>query len=116
MKKYFVLYMAPTEEFQKVMANMASATPEQMKASMEGWNKWGDTHKDSIVDMGAPIGKTKRVSVEGTTDTKNEIGGYSIVRAESHDAAVALFTPDHPHFQIPRAWIEVMEIAEIPGM
>ena len=113
MKKYFVLYMAPMAEFQKLMA---ASTPEQSKGGMDAWMKWSQAHKGDIVDMGAPVGKTKRVSTAGATDTKNEIGGYSIVQAESHDAATKLFTLDHPHFWIPGAWVEVMEIMEMPGM
>jgi hypothetical protein len=40
---------------------------------------------------------------------------YSIVEAESHDAAAKLFS-DNPHLQIPQAFIEVMEIPPLPPM
>ena len=49
-------------------------------------------------------------------DTKNEIGGYSVVQAESHDAATKVFGKDHPHLQMPGAWIEIIEIMPLPGM
>jgi len=32
--------------------------------------------------VGRPLGKTKRVDAKGASDTKNGIGGYSIVQAE----------------------------------
>ena len=65
---------------------------------------------------GAPLGKTKRVDSSGASNTKNEIGGYSIVQAESPDAATKLFGKDHPHLQMPGTWIEIIEIMPIPGM
>jgi len=113
MKKFVVLYMAPRAEFEKMMK---SATPEQHKKGMEAWMKWMDKNKKSIVDGGAPLGKTKRVDAKGASDIKNEVGGYSIVQARSHADAVKMFGKQHPHLQIPKAWIEVVEIMPIPTM
>ena len=73
-------------------------------------------YKTSIVEGGAPLGKTKRVDSNGASNTKNEIGGYSVVQAESHDAATKIFGKDHPHLQMPGGWIEVVEIMPLPGM
>ena len=112
MKKFMVLYMAPAAEFGKLMAN---ANPEDMKKSMSDWRAWMEKHKESFIDGGAPLGKTKRVTAEGVTDVKNDIGGYSIIQAESHEAATKLFQ-GQPHFSIPGSWIEVMEIREMPGI
>jgi hypothetical protein len=39
---------------------------------------------------------------------------YTIVQADSHEAASKLFE-DHPHLGIPSASIEVMEIHALPG-
>ena len=61
-------------------------------------------------------GKTKRVDGKGASSTKNGVGGYSIVQAQSHSAAAKLFGKDHPHLQMPGAWIEIVEIMPIPGM
>ena len=92
------------------------STPEQQKKGMEAWMKWMNANKASIVEGGAPLGKTKRVDSNGASNTKNEVGGYSIVQAESHDAATKIFGKDHPHLQMPGAWIEIMEIIPVPGM
>jgi hypothetical protein len=73
-------------------------------------------YKTSIVEGGAPLGKTKRVDSNGASNTRNEIGGYSVVQAESHDAATKIFGKDHPHLQMPGAWIEIVEIMPMPGM
>ena len=88
MKKFMVLYMASGAEFAKMMKN---STPEQQKKGMDAWMKWMNANKTSIVEGGAPLGKTKRVDSKGASNTKNEIGGYSVVQAESHDAATKIF-------------------------
>jgi hypothetical protein len=68
----------------------------------------------SFADHGGPVGKTKRVAANGVSDTKNDIGGYSIVQAESYEAAAALFG-DNPHLALPGATVEIMEIVPVPG-
>ena len=94
---------------------MKKSTPEQMKAGMDAWMKWMDKNKQAITELGAPLGKTKRVTGGGTSATKNEITGYSIVQADSHDSAAKLFE-GHPHLHMSGASIEVMEVMPIPGM
>jgi hypothetical protein len=113
MKKFMVLYMASKAELEKMMKN---STPEQQQKGMEAWMKWMNENKTSLVDGGAPLGKTKRVDSNGASSTKNEIGGYSVVQAESHDAATNMFGEDHPHLQVPGAWIEIVEIMPVPGI
>jgi hypothetical protein len=95
---------------------MKSSTPEQRSKGMEAWMKWKNDNKASIPEGGAPLGKTKRADSVGVSDTKNNIGGYSIVQAETHDAASKLFGRDHPHLQMPDVWVEILEIMPLPGM
>jgi hypothetical protein len=113
MKQFMVLYMASGAGFEKMMR---TSTPEQRKKGMDAWMKWMNANKTSIVEGGAPLGKTKRVDSNGASNTKNDIGGYSVVQAESHDAAAKIFDKEHPHLQIPGAWIEIVEIMPVPGM
>ena len=113
MTKFLVLYMANAAEFAKMMQN---STPEQQRKGMDAWMKWMGDNKASLVDGGAPLGKTKRVDSRGASDAKNDIGGYSIVQADSADAAAKIFGKDHPHLQMPGAWIEIIEVKQIPGM
>ena len=77
MKKFLVLYMASGAEFEKMMKN---STPEQQKKGMDAWMKWMNANKTSIVEGGAPLGKTERVDSNGASNTRNEIGGYSVVQ------------------------------------
>jgi hypothetical protein len=113
MTKFLVLYMANPADMEKIMRD---STPEQQKKGMEAWMKWMGEHQASLVDRGAPVGKTKRVDAKGASETKNSVCGYSIVQADSADAAARLFNKDHPHLQMPGAWLEVVEIMQVPGM
>ena len=109
-----VLYMATPADFETMMK---TSTPEQQKKGMEAWMKWMNGSKKSIVDGGAPLGKTKRLDAKGLSDAKNGIGGYSVVQADSHEAAAKLFGKDHPHLQMmPGAWVEIIEIMPMPEM
>ena len=79
------------------------------------WKAWVERHQSAIVAMGGPLGKTKRISQHGIEDTNNAIGAYTVVRADSHEAAAKLFE-GHPHFAIfPGEDVEVMPILPIPG-
>ena len=50
-------------------------------------------------------------------EVARERSGYSIVQAQSHDAAVKMFGKDHPHLKMmPGAWIEIVEIMPMPDM
>jgi hypothetical protein len=68
------------------------------------------------VESGVPLGKTKRTDATGVSDTKNNIGGYSSLQAETHDAAAKVLSKDHPCLQMPGAWVEILEIMPLPGM
>jgi hypothetical protein len=111
MKKFLVLYKAPTSSFDQ----MRKATPEQQKAGMDAWMTWSKKSAGSIVDMGAPLGKSLRVTPGGSTAVSNDLGGFSILQAESKEA-LAESLKDHPHFMTPDGTIEVVELMPIPGM
>ena len=85
---------------------------EDMKKSMEEWTEWMKA-KGGVVDMGAFLGKTMKVTPTGVEPMRNEIGGYSIIEAESHEEASKKMQ-DSPHFKMmPGGWIEVMEIGQM---
>jgi len=115
MRKFLVTYLAPAS----VIADWKKTEPEKRKAAeekMQGeWREWMSGHTKMFADKGAGVGKTKRVTAQGVSDTKNDIMLYAIVEAESHEAAAKTFQR-HPHLQIPQSSIEVMEIHPLPGM
>jgi hypothetical protein len=110
MKKFLVLYKAPASSFEL----MQKATPEQRKAGMEAWMGWIKTAAASIVDMGAPLGKSLHVSKGGASPSSNELGGFSILQAESKEALAATLK-GHPHFMTPDGSIEIIECMPVPG-
>jgi hypothetical protein len=111
MKKFLVLYKAPASGFEQ----MQKATPEQQKAGMDAWMTWSKKASGAIVDMGAPLGKSLRVNKGDAAPSTNDLGGYSILQAESKEA-LAESLKGHPHFMMPDGFIEVIEIMPMPGM
>jgi hypothetical protein len=113
MKKFLVLYKASPEAFQHMMK---SSTPEQQKAGMEAWMTWSKKAGSSLVDMGSPLGKSVSVAKGGAVSpVVNDLGGYSIMQAESKEALAAAMK-EHPHFMMPDSSIEIVELMPIPGM
>ena len=112
MKRFLVLYRAPASSFEQ----MKKATPEQQKAGMDAWMAWSKAAAASIVDMGAPLGKSLRATKGGdVAAVSNDLGGYSILQAESKEALSATMK-GHPHFMMPEGSIDIVEIMAIPGM
>lgn len=111
MKKFLILYRASTEDFEKMMRQ---ATPETREAGMKEWQEWMSKHGDSFADEGGPVGKPKKVTKAGASDARNDIGGYSIIEADSIDEAAEMVA-DSPHLKGmgESASIEVMEILEM---
>ena len=87
----------------------------RQKEGITAWKAWIEKHQDGVAGMGGPLGKTKRITQSGIEDASNEMSGYMVVRAQSHEAAARLFEK-HPHFTIfPGECVEVMPVLPIPG-
>jgi hypothetical protein len=85
------------------------------KEGIAAWGAWVQKHQSAIVEIGGPLGKTKKVSSRGVEDIGNEIGAFTVVRADSHDAAAKMFE-NHPHFAVfPGERIEIMPVLPIPA-
>lgn len=85
------------------------------QAGIAAWKAWAEKHQASILDIGGPLGKTKRVDAGGVTDISNEMGAFTVVRAASHEAAAKMFE-NHPHFAyFAGERVEIMPILPIPG-
>ena len=117
MKKFLAVYTGTAETRKK--SKWDTLDENQRKAiesrGIEAWMDWGKANASAIVDMGSPLGKTKRASREGISDYSNEMTGYVLVQAESHEAAAKLFD-QHPHFMIfPGDSVEIMECLPLPG-
>ena len=116
MKNFLAIYIGTDAALAKAKWNELSEAQrkEKQEAGMKAWMEWGVRHASSIVERGAPLGKTKRAAADGITDIKNAMTAYVIVRAESHEAAAKLFE-NHPHFSIfPGESVEIMECLPMP--
>jgi hypothetical protein len=116
MKTFLAVYLgSPTSASGKKWSKLNART--QKEREQEGgkaWMAWAEKNSQSILDMGAPLGKTKQVDAKGVSSTKNKLTAYTIVQAESHQAATKLFLK-HPHFSIfPGDSIEIVECLPIP--
>jgi hypothetical protein len=88
---------------------------QRQQQGMAAWKAWAEKHQGQIVQMGGPLGKTKKVDSEGVADVSNLFTAFTVVRAASPEVAAKMFE-GHPHFSIfPGDSIEIMPVLPIPG-
>ncbi len=117
MKKFLAIYIGSQDGGARTKWHEMDEAARKAReaAGIDAWMEWGKVNAAAIVDRGAPLGKTRRASPEGVSDFRNNMTGYVIVEAESHEAAAKLFE-NHPHFTIfPGESVEIMECLPIPG-
>lgn len=112
-QRYLAIYLGSVSAREK--AEQAGTVNEASSAAgMAAWGEWVARYSEAIVDVGSPLGPTKRVSAVGIDDIANMAVAYVIVEADSHEAAAAMFR-DHPHFTIfPGDSVEVMQCLPMP--
>jgi hypothetical protein len=86
--KFLFLYRGPAQP-------MEDFTPEQSAEQMQAWGAWMGKLGSAMVDPGAPFGARAAVSDNGASPAPSDQNGYTIVEAESLEAARA-FTDGHP--------------------
>ena len=92
---------------------MANATSEEAQAGMDAWMDWAKRNGESVVDVGVPLGAGARISSGSVSAASTQASGYSVIEAESLEAAAML--KDHPHLQTPDGTIDVLEYLPMPG-
>ncbi len=87
-------------------------SPEEGAKLMEKWGAWLGGLGDAVVNPGTPLGKSKIVSSNGVSDDggSNALTGYSIVEADSMDAALEMAKA------CPFLEIGTLEVAEVMEM
>jgi hypothetical protein len=88
MSKYLYLYRGPATP-------MDQFTPEQSAEQMKAWGDWMGRVGSALVDGGTPFGERAAVADDGTTPVPGDLNGYTIVEAESLNAARSLLD-GHP--------------------
>ena len=92
MKKYVVLYYATSE----AMNQAEKSTPEEKKEGMAKWHAWAERCGDKLVDLGAPLGNAQKIDTKGKSSCETCIVGYSVLQAETQEAAETMLE-GHPH-------------------
>ena len=114
---YLAVFLGSKTSPQMIAWNALGETERQakMQQGLAAWHGWVDKHKSVIVELGGPLGKTLKVDAKGIHEVKNMLSGFSVIRAESHEAAAKLFE-NHPHFAIfPGESVEIMPILPVPS-
>lgn len=109
MKKFLALYRMDMAAMQKMMAE---SSPEDRQKGMDEWGAWMKAHTADFADMGGPVGKNMQVTKDGASEMSNDLGGYSVIQAESKEAAIQLLA-DNPHFSMPGATVDLMEVTSM---
>ncbi len=66
-------------------------TKEAQDQVMAAWTSWFGTLGDALVDGGNPISQARAISPDGSVmEATSALSGYSIIKANDLDAAVAL--------------------------
>jgi hypothetical protein len=108
MPHFLAVYtMAPEDlaAFQERSESEQNAVDDE---GLPAWEAWEKTHAAMIVDKGGMVGGTLRASRSGIAAASNAICGYIVLKAETIDAAAAIFA-DHPHFSIfPGSGVDIM--------
>jgi hypothetical protein len=116
MKQFLAIYTGTPASMAKWNAMPEPELKQRQAEGIKAWHAWVEKNKASIVEMGGPLGRTKSISPEGITDIRNSMAAFTVVQADSHEAAAKLFE-NHPHFTVfPGEAVEVMECLPVPTM
>ncbi|MGZ5027094.1 MAG: hypothetical protein ACXWE9_07285 [Methylobacter sp.] len=116
MKKYLAVYTGSPTALARWEALSEAERESRHTEGVAAWTKWVTENAVSIVEMGGPLSRTKLVSSTGVSDIRNNLAAFTIVQAESQDAAARLFL-NHPHFTIFLGEaVEIMEVLPVPGL
>jgi hypothetical protein len=106
MSRYLYLYRGPSR--------LEQFTPEESAEQLAAWGEWMGRVGPALVDPGAPLGDRTAVSDTGKVVQPSEMSGYSVVEADSLEAAKA-FLDKHPFLTEGkgRFAVEVFELVPI---
>ena len=89
MKKFLAIYLGSASNLAKWKAMDEAERKQREQDGIEAWRKWAAANQKAIVDQGSPLGKTKRASAQGVSDTKNEMAAYTIVQNDAPKTRLA---------------------------
>jgi len=114
MNRYLAVFTGTPVAMASWEALSESERQQRQAKGVAAWKEWATDNAASIVEMGGPLSRTKLVSKAGISDIRNNLAAFTVVQAESQEAAARLFL-DHPHFTLfPGEGVEVMQVLPIP--
>ncbi|MEO5778653.1 MULTISPECIES: YciI family protein [Arthrobacter] len=108
MSKFIFLYKGPATP-------MDQFTEEQSAAQIAAWGAWMEKVGPALVDAGAPFAPARTaISDDGSGTEASDLNGYTIVQADSLEAATAL-ADGHPFLADANGTyaVEIFELAEM---
>jgi hypothetical protein len=110
MKKFIILYNGPATQPEQM-------DPTKRDAIMAQWGKWMEKVGSAMVDMGQPMAPGEAVVDNGSARPALLLSGYSIIQADSMEAAKKL-VEDHPFLsdKTGNFSVELFELMPVPGM
>lgn len=108
MAKFIMIYKGQATD-------MSDMTEEQGAAVLAKWNEWMGTVGSSLADIGTPFGPGTSLVDDGSIGDALSLTGYSIVEADSMDAAVKL-ADGHPYLSEGKGnfAVEIYELMPVP--
>lgn len=108
MAKYMMIYRGEATD-------VAEMTEEAAAEVMAKWAAWVESVGSALKDVGAPFGPGTSLVDDGSTRPALSLTGYSIVEADSTEAARALAN-DHPYLSDGNGEfsIELFELQPVP--
>lgn len=109
MNKYLLLYRSP------VANTEYQPSAEEMQQMLAQWESWKQKFKAAVLDMGDGLKPTGRVLKDGVVsdgphiESKEVLGGFSIVQAETYEQALEV-AKECPVLHMPGARIEIREM------
>jgi len=110
MTEFIVLYYTPKSAQDKCK----DMSPDEMSKMMETWMNWAKNCGDHLVDMGSILSNGKHLDISGSTSSSSEVGGYSIMQADSV-AKIEELLKENPHLGMGDGFhIEIHEKMPLP--
>ncbi len=113
-QKYLFIYHGPFQDSNR------QPSPEEMQQTFARWDAWKQKFKAQIIDSGDGLRPGGRLVKAGVVtdgpyiESKDVVGGYSMVAAESYEHAVTI-AKECPIHDVPGSTIEIRELAGYGG-
>ena len=109
MPQFLYVYHNPANAYS------AGSTDDAPSDVMAEWMKWAEQVGPAMKDFGRPASDGMRVTADGVEPSTREVTGYTILEADSMEAAVEL-AKVHPHLTMPGGCeIEVHQLDDVPS-